>query len=427
MRIAVLYWGRRKIGGTEAYLENIISELVNAGHQLAFWHETDGPSTNEQIRLPDGVPAWCTDDLGAESALAALRGWSPDIIYTHCLLNPKLEAETFKIAPAVFFAHAYYGTCISGNKSFSRPVSTPCHRRFGWQCLVNYFPHGCGGSSPLTMVKEYRRQSKRLEQLQNYRAIVTHSAYMRDEYIKHGFDPRRVRCLSYYTEQQRSLSLRDPEDEGVIDSPGPLLESRAAAPVPGLAGNLPDCWRLLFLGRMDRLKGGQVLLDALPKVRDALSQTLHVTFAGDGSMRQTWERHATQVQARTPGLKINFTGWVDGKVRESLWNNCDLLVVPSLWPEPFGLVGPEAGLHGVPIAAFAVGGIPEWLIDGVNGCLATGEPPTSKGLAEAISRCLGDARTYARLQRGAKAVAQHFNVQNHLSSLLQTFEQALMC
>ena len=50
----------------------------------------------------------------------------------------------------------------------------------------------------------------------------------------------------------------------------------------------------------------------------------------------------------------------------------DLLVVPSVWPEPFGSVGPAAAQHGIPAAAFAVGGIPQWLHEGVNGHLADG-------------------------------------------------------
>jgi glycosyltransferase involved in cell wall biosynthesis len=275
------------------------------------------------------------------------------------------------------------------------------------------------------MVKGYRRQLKRLEQLKSYWAIVTHSAYMRDEYIKHGFDPIRVRCLSYYAHQESSLVVKKPEDEVVVDSPMPLSESPSANRKSGLDGKSPASWRLLFLGRMDRLKGGQVLIDALPYVSDALGQTLHITFAGDGRMRKTWERHAARVQARTPGLKFSFAGWVKGNERDSLWNSCDLLVVPSVWPEPFGLVGPEAGLHGVPIAAFAVGGIPHWLTDGVNGCLAPDDPPTSEGLAEAILRCLSDPATYANLQRGAMVMARRFNMQNHLAGLVKIFEEAL--
>ena len=73
-----------------------------------------------------------------------------------------------------------------------------------------------------------------------------------------------------------------------------------------------------------------------------------------------------------------------------LFQESDLLVVPSIWPEPFGQVGPEAGLYGVPVAAFAVGGTPSWLTDGVNGLLAAGDPPTAAGLAESIVGCLAD-------------------------------------
>ena len=59
--------------------------------------------------------------------------------------------------------------------------------------------------------------------------------------------------------------------------------------------------------------------------------------------------------------------------------SADLLVVPSLWPEPFGLVGLEGARSRLPAAAFAVGGIPDWLRSGVNGYLAPGDPPTPAG------------------------------------------------
>jgi glycosyltransferase involved in cell wall biosynthesis len=81
-------------------------------------------------------------------------------------------------------------------------------------------------------------------------------------------------------------------------------------------------------------------------------------------------------------------------------------VVPSVWPEPFGLVGPEAAAYGVPAAAYAVGGIPDWLQDGVNGHLAPGNPPMAAGLADAIVNCLGDPAHYEQLRRGALAAAQ---------------------
>jgi len=273
------------------------------------------------------------------------------------------------------------------------------------------------------MVREYRRQLRRLKQLEGYRAIVTHSTYMRDEYVKHDFDPARVYCLSYYAHQRSKPAALDEEVKFSETSPASFVQPTPLTKIS--KGNGAAGYRLLFLGRMDRLKGGDVFIEALPSVRESLDRDLHVTFAGDGRMRKLWQRQALRMQEQTKGLKIHFAGWVEGSRRESLWNDCDLLVVPSIWPEPFGLVGTEAGLRGVPIAAFAVGGITDWLNEGVNGYLASGDPPIASGLAEAITRCLHDSETHARLRRGALAMAREFNVKNHLSLLLEVFETAV--
>jgi glycosyltransferase involved in cell wall biosynthesis len=77
------------------------------------------------------------------------------------------------------------------------------------------------------------------------------------------------------------------------------------------------------------------------------------------------------------------------------------------------------------VAAFDVGGIPDWLLDGVNGFLASGSPPTSEGLAQAIIKCLEDPATYAGLRKGASEVAQQFNIKNHLIALLEVFESVI--
>ena len=60
------------------------------------------------------------DRLGSGNQRAT--GWHPDVIYAHGLTDPAIEARTLEVAPAVFFAHNYYGTCISGAKTFKYPV-----------------------------------------------------------------------------------------------------------------------------------------------------------------------------------------------------------------------------------------------------------------------------------------------------------------
>jgi glycosyltransferase involved in cell wall biosynthesis len=102
----------------------------------------------------------------------------------------------------------------------------------------------------------------------------------------------------------------------------------------------------------------------------------------------------------------------------------DLLVVPSLWPEPLGLIGLEAAACGVPAAAFDVGGIGEWLRDGVNGHLAPANPARPETLAAAIVECLRDPDTHSALSRGAFEIASRHSMGAHVAALLDVLTAA---
>ena len=175
---------------------------------------------------------------------------------------------------------------------------------------------------------------------------------------------------------------------------------------------------------MERLKGGQVLLEALPHVQASLGRPLHVTFAGDGRLRAAWEAQANRLFVYGGGSQVEFTGWLGADDRTRLLGDADLLVVPSLWPEPFGLIGLEAAACGVPAAAFDVGGISEWLHDGVNGHLAPARSPRAEHLASAIVKCLRDPSAHAALARGAVEAASRHSMPAHVSALLAVLSAA---
>lgn len=397
LRIAVVNWTSRQVGGPEGYLHHVLPHLASAGHALGYWHETDEPADRAPVALPAGTPAWCARTLGRDRALAALHDWRPDVLYAHGLLDPGLEDDLLDVAPGVFFPHSYYGTCISGAKAFTFPTVRPCQREFGPACLALYYPRRTGGLNPVTMVREYRRQAARLGVLRRYVALVTNSEHMRREYLRHGLGADRVTTIPYY-----------------------VPDVRRPAP-PRTLGERPR--RLLFLGRMDPLKGGAVLLDALPAVARAVGP-LRLTLAGDGPARADWERHAARTLTSRRDIELSWAGWASGAALERLFDETDLLAMPSLWPEPFGRVGPEAAGRGIPAAAFDVGGISEWLLDGHTGHLAPGDPPTAAGLAHAIIRCLADPGHYAHLSAGALEGVGRFSASAHLGALLPILETA---
>jgi glycosyltransferase involved in cell wall biosynthesis len=403
MRIAILNWTNRRIGGTGTYLSAVMPHLHRAGHEVGLWHEVDTPADYDLIPLPNDAPVWLVSALGLDPALAGLAAWRPHLLYSHGMLDPDVERRTLDIAPAVFFAHNYYGTCISGAKTFKNPVVTPCDRRFGWQCLARYYPRRCGGWNPVKMVRLFRQQRDRLELLPRYRAIVTHSEHMQKEYINHGLAASRVFNVKYGSDLERP------------DEPG--------GPAETSAGDDSTPWRLLFVGRMDQLKGGRELLQSLPRVVERLGRPLHLTFAGDGPQRASWASVASEI-SRDSRIHVSFTGWVGRSEIDALFARSDLMVLPSLWPEPLALVGLEAARHRLPVAAFAVGGIGEWLTPGRNGYLAPGNPPTVEGLTAAIVACLRDRATHARLREGAGRLSADFSFDTHVELLLQAFNDA---
>ena len=166
-----------------------------------------------------------------------------------------------------------------------------------------------------------------------------------------------------------------------------------------------------MIGRLTALKGAEHLIKALPTAAAKVGP-LRVTIAGDGPDLQKLKELAQRLQ-----VKAEFTGWVGTERKLELMREADLLAVPSLWPEPFGLVGIEAGCLGLPSVAYGVGGISDWLIPGYSGELAPGDPPTVEGMADAIVRALCDPSHYERLCRGAWEQSRRFTLDTHLDKL----------
>ena len=121
MRIAVTTRTLARVGGVEAYVERSAQGLVAAGHDVCVFPE-DGARSAGGL----DVPAWTPRSRGSESLADAVRDYAPDVLVTHGLDDPGLEAVLAAIRPSVFFAHAYHGTCISGSKAHSFPAVRPC-------------------------------------------------------------------------------------------------------------------------------------------------------------------------------------------------------------------------------------------------------------------------------------------------------------
>jgi glycosyltransferase involved in cell wall biosynthesis len=390
MRILIASAHRNLIGGVEKYLQALIPGLLDRGHDVGFLYEYPADPAKEQVHPPaTPLRTWCVAELGVPAVLNSVAQWRPDIVYCHGLDGAEsvsLESALLDRYPGVLYVHNYDRTCATGRKCFSFPKIQACTRQLGPACLLLHYPRRCGGLHPGTMWRRYQRHTQLNSRLPDHRAILVASSHMHAELQRNGAKPETLHLVP--------------------------LPTTDVVPQPTLPRPKSFTGRILFVGRLTDVKGADHLIQAIPKAAEKLGRPLTLTIAGDGA-----EGPKLREMSARLGVAVEFAGWVQTPEKLNLMRQSDLLAVPSLWPEPFGLVGIEAGCVGLPAAAYAIGGIQDWLLPGETGESAPSDPPTVEGLAEAIVRALASPEHYARLCRGAWQFAQRFSLENHLAQL----------
>ncbi len=177
-----------------------------------------------------------------------------------------------------------------------------------------------------------------------------------------------------------------------------------------------QCERLvLFVGRIEQIKGIDVLLDAMGllfKRRPDLRGELCLLVVG-GALDEGADAPETEkiqdlrrmVHEHRMEDSVDFVGSVE-QDRLALWYSAaDLCAVPSL-TESFGLVALEAMACGTPVVATKVGGLQTVVEDGGSGLLV--EPGDHSALAEAMEQVLMDHRLRMHLAHGARDRAERF-------------------
>ena len=120
--------------------------------------------------------------------------------------------------------------------------------------------------------------------------------------------------------------------------------------------------------------------------------------------------------------RIQFPGWLESHELNQLYQKCQVVVVPSVWAEPFCLVGIEAMAWGKPVIAFDVGGISDWLDDGNTGFLI--ERKQVSQMASKIERLLGDDELAKRQGKaGTRAIREVFAKETHLARYISICEE----
>lgn len=388
MRILFANDGIGDAGGVQNYLGAVMPGLQARRHEVALLH-LDRPRPDAPSPAPAGARHFGMKERGMDAALAEALAWAPDVAFVHNMRPLEVDRRLADSVPVVKFMHGYFGTCVSGQKAHLWPHPQTCGKPLGPGCLAVYGPRRCGQLRLGYVARQYRWANEQNDLFDEYAALVTASRHMRDEYVRNGAPPERVHAL-------------------------PLFPTLAGAPV-----DAPAQFRVAFLGRMTPVKGGDMLIRAVARAGEQTGAAIALTMAGDGPLRAEWARLAASL-----GVDADFPGWVEGDARADLLRSASLLAVPSVWPEPFGLVGLEAGVFGVPAIAFDVGGIGEWLSDGVNGILVPGDPPTAEAFASGLASAVRHPAALRAMRAGARRAAERMSLDRHLDALERVLSEA---
>lgn len=180
-----------------------------------------------------------------------------------------------------------------------------------------------------------------------------------------------------------------------------------------------DAPEIAYVGRLETLKGVDILLRAMPLVlRDVPGARLHI--CGTGSQLQALEQQTHELGI---AHAVSFAGALSRENVARAYARASVCVVPSRAIEAFGLVGIEAMSIGRPVVASRVGGIGDWLEDGVTGIAV---PPNDEAaLANAIISLLTDRQMARTMGERARQRALAYSIERHAGELLAAYNATI--
>ncbi len=358
MRVLMVHQVLGNRGGAESTIRLLAEGLARRGCTSALLHGPKTGSGEERMASLFEVCWPFTDEsYGARrattSGLSRALDFLPDVALVHKLDDITLLRELCDSGiPLVRMVHDHDIYCQRRHRylPLSRQI---CTRQAGWACGIHCgVVRNPGGHFPVKLAWPGLKL-RELALNRSFSHHITVSDHLKGELIRHDFDPSRITTL--------------------------WPPSRAAAPdfSPTYAEPL-----IVFAGQLLRGKGVDVLLESLTRLR---TPGFRLAVIGDGSHRATCEK-----LTRDLGLtdRVTFTGWVPQDELHRHYRSARVGVLPSVWPEPLGAVGIEMMQHGLPVVAFDVGGVSEWLQHSHSGYLV--DVFDREGLARSLDVLLDD-------------------------------------
>ncbi|MBT3433199.1 MAG: glycosyltransferase family 4 protein [Nitrospinaceae bacterium] len=379
------------VGGAEIYMLDVAVRLEELGHEVGVLHDTPMDPALEGRRPSFHVPG----SLGffqdqsrqaVNEVRGAVRQFSPDLIYQIQVLDPAVSQVLSEAAPVVRYVMGLRLTCPSGRR-MPQTWDGICTKPFDVHCLWKAHTQLCMPRRPDTALKVWNKVRRSRQANKEFARLLLPSRYVRDLLIEGGFSTEQLEVLHLYADVDEKITANKPGRER----------------------------RIVALGRLIPEKGFQCLIEAL----DYIKVPALLEIIGDGSEASSLRELAVKAPERHT---VIFSEWLPKERIFEVFTQGRVAAVPSIWPEPFGMVGVESMAHGLPAVAFDVGGISDWLTDGKTGTLIPRKDIPAMG--QALEAYLTD---YDLAERhgvaGRQDVLGRFLPAHHMNRLMEVFEE----
>lgn len=317
----------------------------------------------------------------------------PDIVHFHlfkCSNNgdAKLISNLRKGYKTVFTVHDHILTCPVIKKINNR-TSQPCNYNGGVTCLLKTYSQGCLGRNPFRAYKFLKPFLLRRSAIKKIDRYVVLNEYMKNSLVKAGFDSEKISVIPPACKYADDKKIKEGKKQNII----------------------------LYVGKLVPEKGPQTLLRASAKI----DITYKVIIVGDGWFRAELEGLARELKI---GDRVSFLGVQNTQQLRRLYQKAKVLVIPSIIPESFCLVGLESLFFQVPVVAFDVGSVSAWLKDGENGFLV--KPGSTNELAEKTELILKNEGMRKELgHNGNIYVKEKYSEEKYQNNMCALYENLL--
>ncbi len=330
----------------------------------------------------------------------------PDVAHVHhltCLSTRVVDELAARHVPVVLTLHDYWLLCHRGQlfdrrlTRCSGPVPDGCAQCIGPEATAP--PAVFAGARALRAARGIlparvsglaRRTAQTVGQAVTGEAGRREASRARLAHMRERWDAVTVALAPSQHVLSRFVAAGFPGDKIRVSDYG--VEQRR----PDIAPRAPGApLRAGYLGALMVSKAPHLLFDAADRLP---SGAVEVHVFGAATAYHGDDGYVRTLAAREPGRGVHIHGPVERADLARVFASIDVLVFPSVWEETSGLGAREALMAGIPVLASRIGGVPEYVHDGVNGLLF--EPGCAVDLAHQLQRLANEPDLLPRLRAG---------------------------